>query len=218
MASGDARWRALGLIAAAELLGMSPWFGASSAAQHMQAAWALDASRSAALTSAVQVGFVVGTAILALLNLVDLVATRWLFASSAALAALANLGLLATTGFEGALTLRFFTGFFLAGVYPPAMKMAATWFRDGRGLAIGAVVGALTIGKGTPYLIRALGGGDLQTVVLATSLGAVVAAMLIGRARAASAAALPASAAISWASGSRGDGFSSLGRPLHQPP
>ena len=180
MTSDDGRWRALGLIAAAELLGMSPWFGASAAAQHMQALWALDASRSAALTSAVQIGFVAGTALLALLNLVDLIATRWLFALSALLAALANLALLATSGFEGALALRFLTGFFLAGVYPPAMKMAATWFRDARGLAIGAVVGALTIGKGTPYLIRSLGGGDLQTVVLATSLGAFAAALLIG--------------------------------------
>jgi len=180
MTSDDGRWRALGLIATAELLGMSPWFGASAAAQHMQALWALDVSRSAALTSAVQIGFVGGTALLALLNLVDLIATRWLFASSALLAALANLALLATSGFEGALALRFLTGFFLAGVYPPAMKMAATWFRDARGLAIGAVVGALTIGKGTPYLIRSLGGGDLQTVVLATSMGAFAAALLIG--------------------------------------
>ena len=63
-------------------------------------------------------------------------------------------------GYAAALALRFLTGFFLAGVYPPAMKMIATWFRSARGLAIGTVVGALTLGKATPYLTRALEGAD----------------------------------------------------------
>ena len=68
-----------------------------------------------------------------------------------------------------AIPLRFLTGFFLAGVYPPALKLMATWFRRGRGTALGILVGALTLGSATPHLVNALGGLDWQTVVYATS-------------------------------------------------
>src|SRR5262249_4089935 len=81
--------------------------------------------------------------------------------------------------YSAALLSRFGTGFFLAGVYPPAMKMIATWFRERRGLAIGTVVGALVIGKGVPYLVNALGGAHLRFVVLSTSAGAIAAGALI---------------------------------------
>jgi len=102
------------------------------------------------------------------------------FAVSALCAALANALLVAAPGFAAALVLRFLTGLFLAGVYPPAMKMIATWFRSARGLAIGTIVGALTLGKASPYLVRALGGTRLETTVLAASAGAVAAALLVG--------------------------------------
>jgi MFS family permease len=127
----------------------------------------------------VQLGFVAGTATVAVLNLADLWPARGLFASCAALGAVANLALIAAPGYAAALVMRFFTGFFLAGVYPPAMKMIATWFRRSRGLAIGSVVGALTIGKALPYLIHALGGSNLVTVVVASSIGALISALLI---------------------------------------
>src|SRR5262249_17395702 len=74
----------------------------------------------------------------------------------------------------------FATGLFLAGVYPPAMKMVSTWFRARRGLAIGTVVGALTVGKATPYLVHALPGAGVAPVVLAASAGAVLASLLVG--------------------------------------
>jgi len=74
---------------------------------------------------------------------------------------------------------RFLTGFFLAGVYPPAMKMVATWFRTSRGLAIGVIVGALTVGKATPYLVRALPHVGVRPVVLTSSIGALIAAALV---------------------------------------
>jgi MFS family permease len=98
------------------------------------------------------------------------------------LAALTNLGLMAASSYHAALVSRFLTGFFLAGVYPPAMKMIATWFRERRGLAIGAVVGALTIGKAMPYLVNAVGGAHLRFVVLSTSAGAIAAAALMATA------------------------------------
>lgn len=169
----------LALLAFAELLGMSLWMAGTAVAPHLQARWALDGSEVGWLTTAVQLGFVGGTAVSALLNLADVVPARWLFAASAVLGAGANAGLLAAGDLEGALLSRAATGFFLAGVYPPAMKMAATWFRAQRGLAVGTVVGALTIGKASPYLINAIPGAGVATVTLAASASALLAAMLI---------------------------------------
>jgi MFS family permease len=174
------RWRVLALLSAAELFGMSLWFTASAAAPHFQAVWGLDTQQAGWLTTVVQLGFVAGTALAAVLNLADVVPARPYFAVSALCAALANALLVAAPGYASALALRFLTGFFLAGVYPPAMKMIATWFRSGRGIAIGTLVGALTLGKATPYLLRAFEGSDVRTVVLAASGGAVLAALLVG--------------------------------------
>ena len=174
------RWRILLLLSLAELLGMSLWFTASAVAPQLQALWGLDAQQAGWLTTVVQLGFVAGTAVAALLNLADVVPARPYFAVSALCAAIANALLVAAPGFESALVLRFLTGFFLAGVYPPAMKMIATWFRTARGLAIGTIVGALTLGKATPYLLRAFEGTRLEPVVLTASAGAATAALLVG--------------------------------------
>ena len=173
------RWRMLAILAVAELLGMSLWFGASAVASDLGTRWSLDTSQIGWLTSVVQLGFVVGTALAALLNLADIVRARWYFAAAATAGGLANLGLLMVDGFGSALTLRFATGLFLAGVYPPAMKMASTWFRAQRGLAIGTVVGALVIGKSTPYLIHALPDTSPAVVVTVASIGAFLSAILI---------------------------------------
>ncbi|MEX1184175.1 MAG: MFS transporter [Gemmatimonadota bacterium] len=172
-------WWMLALLALAELLGMSLWFTASATAAQLTARWGLGAGGAASLVAAVQIGFVAGTAIAALLNLADVVVARRYFAASALLAAAANASLLLATGVISASVSRFLTGFFLAGVYPPAMKMAASWFRRSRGLAIGIVVGALTIGKALPYLIGAVGTPAVRLVALATSAGAVFAAVLV---------------------------------------
>ncbi len=173
------RWRALALLAAAQLLGMSPWFAGTALAPTLSEAWGLSGSQVGWLSSAVQLGFVAGTLTAAVLNLADVLPSRWYVAGAALLAAAAN-GLLGVgEGYVLALTSRFLTGFCLAGVYPPAMKMAATWFQSGRGLAIGAIVGALTIGKAMPYLVEALGGVGKGFVVWSTSGAAVLAALLI---------------------------------------
>jgi MFS family permease len=192
--SGDtnpARWRMLALLATAELLGMSLWFAASAVSTSLAGRWEISTHVGAAwLTTTVQLGFVAGTAVAAVLNLADLIPAGRYFAASAVLGATANAALLATSDFRLALVTRFLTGFFLAGVYPPAMKMVATWFRARRGLAIGTVVGALTIGKATPYLVLAMVGGAVGTmttpdhtrttrVVFAASIGALAAAALV---------------------------------------
>jgi len=174
------RWRILALLSVAELLGMSLWFTASAVAPQLRELWGLSASQAPWLTTTVQLGFVAGTAAAALLNLADVVPARPYFAVSALCAAAANVLLLAAPGYAPALALRFATGFFLAGVYPPAIKMIATWFQSGRGLAIGTVVGALTLGKATPYLVHAVEGAGVRPVVLAASAGAVAAALLVG--------------------------------------
>ena len=169
----------LALLSLAELFGMSAWFAVNAVAPQLRSLWHLGATEVAWLSTAVQLGFVAGTAVAALLNLADLIPARTYFAISAALAALSNAALLVTPGFTTALIARGLTGFFLAGVYPPGMKMAATWFRRERGLAIGTVVGALAVGKGLPYLIHALPGAGLQPVVIGTSLAVATSAALV---------------------------------------
>ncbi len=158
---------------------MSLWFTASATAPQLQALWGLSASQAGWLTTTVQLGFVAGTATAAILNLADIIPARRYFALSAAAGAVANASLLVAPGYVVALAGRFLVGFFLAGVYPPAMKMIATWFRDARGLAIGTIVGALAVGKALPYLASALRTADLTFVVLAGSLGALFAALVI---------------------------------------
>jgi MFS family permease len=173
------RWRILAVLSVAQLLGMSLWFTASATSAQLAALWSLEPGGAAFLTTAVQIGFVAGTALAALLNLADLVPARRYFAVSAIAAAAANGALLIAPGPITAAGSRFLTGFFLAGVYPPAMKMAATWFRSGRGLAIGTVVGALTVGKALPYLISAFAALDYRVVIITTSLGALAAAGIV---------------------------------------
>jgi MFS family permease len=158
---------------------MSVWFTANAVGPELQRLWALSASEVGWLTTVVQLGFVSGTAVVAVLNLADLVPSRFLFSFSALAAAGANGVLLLYPGYAGGLAARFATGFFLAGVYPPAMKMISTWFRDGRGLAIGTVVGALTVGKAAPYLLKALPDLGLASVVGGASLGGIAGGLLV---------------------------------------
>lgn len=175
-----ARWRVLTLLAAAELLGMSLWFAGSAVAPQLAIRWSIGQAQTAWVTTVVQLGFVCGTAVAALLNLADVIPSRVFFACSALLGAAANAGVAATDTFSVGLLCRFITGFALAGVYPPAMKMASTWFRARRGLAIGTVVGALTVGKATPYLVHALPDTGPNTVILTASGCALLAAVLVG--------------------------------------
>jgi MFS family permease len=174
------RTRALLLLAFAEFLAMSLWFAASAVSPQIAREWHLDAASAAWLTLAVQLGFVAGTLISAIFNIPDVFTTRHVFAASALCGAIANF-LMATMsrGATSAIALRFLTGLFLAGVYPPGMKLIATWFRDGRGLALGVLVGALTLGKASPYLINAIGSSRWRTNVAVTSLLAVAASAIV---------------------------------------
>jgi MFS family permease len=174
------RWRALALIAGAELLAMSLWFSGSAVAPALRAEWGLSESGGTWLTLAVQLGFVAGTLVSALLNLPDVYSTRRLFAASALLGAIANAGVAAVArGPASGMALRFATGFFLAGVYPPGMKIMASWFRRGRGLALGTLIGGISLGKGFPYLVNAVGSESWRVNVLAVSAFAVAGGALV---------------------------------------
>lgn len=172
--------RTLIYVSMASLLGMSVWFSASAVLPLLRAEWNLDESGASWMTLAVQLGFVAGTLASAVLSLSDIVNSRRLFAVCAFAAALANAGFaLASTGLTSALVLRFITGFFLAGVYPPAMKIMASWFRTGRGAAIGTLIAALTLGKAFPYLVNAFGMENWRHNMLAVSLFALAAGLIM---------------------------------------
>ncbi|HZJ01558.1 MAG TPA: MFS transporter [Gemmatimonadaceae bacterium] len=173
------RWRTLALLSIAELLGMSLWFAASAVSGPLGERWSLSASQTGWLTTIVQLGFVAGTAVSAMLNLADVFPSKRLFASAAFLGALVNAAILLAPSYAIALALRFLTGFCLAGVYPPAMKMISTWFKSQRGLAIGTIVGALTVGKATPYLVHAMPHVGVDAVILTASAGALIAGLVV---------------------------------------
>ncbi len=155
------------MLSIATLLGMSVWFSASAVVPQLTQLWQLDDSGRAWLTMSVQIGFVVGALGSSLLNLADRLPARWMISISSGLAALATALIAASASSLGlALTLRFLTGVVLAGVYPVAMKTMATWTKADRGLGIGLLVGALTLGSGAPHLINAAGGiGDWKYVL-----------------------------------------------------
>ena len=148
---------------------MSTWLSATAVIAQLKIEWSLSDAAGAWLTIAVQLGFVAGALASSFANLADLFPPARIIAVGAVAAALVNAALVLVDSAGPAITLRFLTGFFLAGVYPPALKFIATWFQVGRGVALGTLVGALTLGTATPHLINAFGGIHWETVVIAAS-------------------------------------------------
>lgn len=178
------RWKVLAAIAAAQVGAMSTWFSAAAVAPSLARDWHLSAAELGLLTVAVQVGFVAGGLASAVSGIADILPTRGVFVISALAAAVANWLLVFVDGsLQGAVALRFGLGFFLAGVYPTGMKLMTEWFRADRGLAIGTLVGAITLSTALPHLLAGIGlAGALpwQSVIVGTSLTAVASALLIG--------------------------------------
>lgn len=152
------------------LLAMTTWFSASAVIPQLRLLWDLPDGSAAWLTISVQLGFVAGAILSSLLNLADIVALRTIMLLGATGAAAANAGLLTAQGAGSAIPMRFATGFFLAGVYPPAFKLMATWTRRSRGVALGVMAGAIAVGSATPHLVNSLGGLDWRVVVIVTSV------------------------------------------------
>ena len=172
--------RVLLLLAIAELLGMAPWFSASAVAPSLARAWQLSPATTAWLTISVQLGFVGGALVSAMLTLADRVSARRLVAASAAVAALATLGVAAARGIGAGIACRLLTGAALAGVYPPGMKIAAGWFKESRGWAIGILVGALTLGSASPHLVRwAVSPSAWRIVLVVAAISALAGGLIV---------------------------------------
>ena len=162
-------WKALLLLSVALVLSMSTWFSASAVVPQLEDVWDLDATTKAWITIAVQIGFVAGAITSAALNLADRFPNRLVILGGATGGALANLLVVWAGGPGVGIPLRFFTGFFVAAVYPPAFRLIATWFSAGRGLALGIAGGAIVVGNGVPHLVNALGGVAWESVIFVTS-------------------------------------------------
>ena len=176
------RWSQAAVLATCVLLALVPWFSAAAVAPSIAAEWRIGALETALLTVAVQLGFAVGALALAFIGAVDVVPARVLVAGGALLAAGANaaFGVLATD-LGTALPLRALSGAGIAAVYPVAMKVLAGWFRRDRGLAVGILIGAITMGSALPHLFRALGtvaGLDWRAVVVAATVPCLLAAVV----------------------------------------
>lgn len=179
------KWRNLAYLSLASLLAMTLWFSASAVVPQLTELWSLSSVQRSWITMSVQLGFVVGALFSAILTISDRVPGRLLIGFCAIAGGLINAAItLPGVGFYSALILRFFTGFTLAGVYPPGMKMVATWCKDDRGLGIGILVGALTLGTAMPHLTAGLslfgsGGMPPWYIVLLLSSGQALVSGLI---------------------------------------
>jgi MFS family permease len=172
--------RALFLLSIAELLAMSLWFTGTAVLPQVTTMWHSGLASGAWLTIAVQIGFSLGAITFALFNIPDIYSPVTVFVFSAVAAAAANAAF-AWVAAEPlwALLLRGATGFFLAGVYPVGMKIIAGWFQRGRGLALGVMIGALTVGSAVPHAVNSLGGIPWRSVVLLSSGQALAGALIV---------------------------------------
>ena len=160
--------------------GMTLWFSATAANAPIVAEFHLSPSQTAWLTMAVQGGFVVGTLISALVNLPDIVNPRRLFAAGCVVAAAANASLVRADGVTMLIALRVATGAALAWVYPPGMKIAAGWFEQRRGAALGILIGALTVGSAFPHLLASASATiPWRALMLAASALALIGGALV---------------------------------------
>ena len=166
---------ALTILSLTQVAIMSLWFTTAAVAPALQAEFALDTGWIGWLTSAVQLGFVAGCLVSAVFGLADRLDSRYFYSACAAFGAAANgLFLAVDPGSTVAILLRFATGAAMAGVYPVGMKIAVSWAHRDRGLLVGVLVGALTIGNAAPHLFAFLGGVDWRAVMTTASVAAFI--------------------------------------------
>ncbi|MDW3176273.1 MAG: MFS transporter [Acidimicrobiia bacterium] len=173
--------RELVLLAGGLVLAMSPWFSTAAVLGELREAWDLSRPQASWLTITVQIGFVVGAVISSITNLADRLPPRRLIFLGAMGASLANLVVVLGDSFSIAIIARLATGAFLAAVYPPSLKAMSTWYRQGRGMALGVMVGALTVGSALPHLVNAIGGLDWKVTLVAVSALTALGGLLADR-------------------------------------
>lgn len=163
--------RVLPVIVLSQFAGTSLWFAVNAVMPDLERAWRLPSGAVGTLTSAVQLGFVAGTLVFALLMLADRFRPQRVFLACALAGAALNALMLATGGaFAPLVLLRFAVGFALAGVYPVGMKIAASWYRQRLGAVMGILIGALVLGTALPHGLRAIAGAappDMPDIGLA---------------------------------------------------
>ena len=137
----------------------SLWFAGNAIISDLQSAMNVGIEDTGIVTSAIQLGFISGTLIFALLSLSDRYSPRKIFFICSVLGSISNLLIyIAANDLLSLLVLRFITGFLLTGIYPIGMKIAAGWYKEKLGNAIGFLVGSLVLGTAFPHLIKSLGG------------------------------------------------------------
>jgi len=172
--------RVLPVLVLAQLAGVSPWFAVNSVMPALQREYGWNAADVGTLTSAVQLGFIAGTLLFALLAVADRFSPRRVFLlCSLAGAACTLAGVWSAGSFPQLLLWRAATGFFLAGIYPVGMKIASQWFPQGLGGALGWLIGALVLGSASAHAVRAVGAALPWTMVFyavaaAAALGGVL--------------------------------------------
>lgn len=160
------------LIILSQFAGTSLWFAPNAVLGDLQREWQLPPEALGGMTSAVQLGFILGTLAFAFFAISDRFSPRIVFFLCSLLGAAANvLVFLIPAGFWPLVLSRFLTGFFLAGIYPVGMKIAAGWYQRDLGNAIGFLVGALVLGTAFPHLLKSFGQNfPWQTVILGVSV------------------------------------------------
>jgi len=176
--------RQLALVALVQVLVLSLWFSASAVVPALRAEWALGTYGGIWLTAIVQIGFATGAVVSAVLNLADRIPPPLLVGASALFGALATVALVAwARSAVTAVPLRFLVGFALAGVYPVGMKIVVSWYPKARGMALGVVIGALTLGSALPQLLTVVNPLAWPGVLLGAAgfavLGAVVCVLFV---------------------------------------
>ena len=159
----------------------SLWFAGNGVITNLILNFNLEASALGHLTSAVQFGFIAGTLIFAILTIADRFAPSKVFFISAILASIFNLGIIwSGNSLASLLLFRFLTGFFLAGIYPVGMKIAADYFKKGLGKSLGFLVGALVIGTALPHFLNNITHiYSWEMILLTTSLLAILGGLLM---------------------------------------
>lgn len=173
------RWYVLTVLSLTVVLSMTTWFSATAVIPQLKIAWNLNVSLAAWLTIGVQIGFVIGAVGSSVTSLSDIISAKSLMIWGSIGAALANASMLITDTALVAISLRILTGIFLALVYPPSLKLISTWFTTGRGVALGIIVGALTLGSASPHFVNAVGGLQWQIVIAATTVATILGALLV---------------------------------------
>ncbi|MFC5282530.1 MFS transporter [Pedobacter alpinus] len=170
------------LVILAQFLCTSLWFAGNAVLPDLIIAYNFNSAFLAHLTSAVQFGFIAGTLVFALLGISDRFSPSLVFSVSALFAAVFNLAMaISNLQDYSFLIFRFFTGFFLAGIYPVGMKIVADYEEKGLGKSLGFLVGALVLGTAFPHLLKGLFNGVLnwEYVIYGTSILTVLGGLLI---------------------------------------